>query len=437
MFNRLVTSGEYILYRKAIWLYLFLLIFEGALRKWFLPALATPLLVVRDPIVIWLVLVGLQKKWLNNGYVIAMIAAGTVSLLLTLTIGHQNLLTAFFGWRIYFFYFPFIFVIGKVLTRDDLLKMGRFVLYLSIPMTILIVMQFYSPQSAWVNRGVGGDMEGAGFGGALGYFRPPGTFSFTSGYTTFQLVVACFLAYYLLANKTLERSRQVKPWSLWIVLMCYIISIPYSISRGLFFQTAVVLAFLLLSGLWYKKFNRKMVSLSLLIALAVGVILLTGIADESYKAFSARYEDANEAEGGVAKGVIGNRYIGSLIYGLYNDNAQFLGSGLGLGTNVGAKIAGSRVFFYGEGEWGRIIGECGLLLGWVIIAVRCLFSWAVFKNAFRRLQKRQDLLPWILSSGMLLIVPQGQMGTPTNLGVLVFMGGIALAAVNHRENYQD
>ena len=34
--------------KQMIWLYFFLLIFEGALRKWFLPFLATPLLVVRD-----------------------------------------------------------------------------------------------------------------------------------------------------------------------------------------------------------------------------------------------------------------------------------------------------------------------------------------------------------------------------------------------------
>ena len=34
----------------GIWIYFYLLIFEGALRKWFLPSLATPLLVVRDPV---------------------------------------------------------------------------------------------------------------------------------------------------------------------------------------------------------------------------------------------------------------------------------------------------------------------------------------------------------------------------------------------------
>ena len=64
-------------------------------------------------------------------------------------------------------------------------------------MTILIFIQFHSSQTAWVNMGVGGEGT-AGFGGALGYMRPPGTFSFTSGYVSFQAVVGCYLFYYLL-----------------------------------------------------------------------------------------------------------------------------------------------------------------------------------------------------------------------------------------------
>lgn len=147
-----LTAGEpYALYRKAVWIYLFLLIFEGALRKWLLPWLATPLLLVRDPIVIWLTMVGWQKGWLNNGYVRAMMIVSTLSFFLSLVWGHHNLFVALFGWRIYFFHFPMIFVMGKVLSRTDLLKMGRFILWISIPMTALIVVQFYSPQTAWVN----------------------------------------------------------------------------------------------------------------------------------------------------------------------------------------------------------------------------------------------------------------------------------------------
>ena len=40
---------------RAIWLYLILLIAEGALRKWVLPGLATPLLIVRDPIAAFMI----------------------------------------------------------------------------------------------------------------------------------------------------------------------------------------------------------------------------------------------------------------------------------------------------------------------------------------------------------------------------------------------
>jgi hypothetical protein len=120
-----------------------------------------------------------------------------------------------------------------------------------------------------------------------------------------------------------------------------------------------------------------------------------------------------------------------LLRGLYNDDLPFWGYGLGLGTNAGAGFLNLNMyaFFYGEGEWSRITGECGLLLGWVIIVVRCLFSLSVFTQAFRQLRKEQDMLPWLLSAGALLMVPQGQMGPAPNLGFIIFMGGIALAAV--------
>src|SRR5438045_3843494 len=38
--------------KSLIWIYFALLLFEGALRKWVIPGLATPLLVVRDPVLL-------------------------------------------------------------------------------------------------------------------------------------------------------------------------------------------------------------------------------------------------------------------------------------------------------------------------------------------------------------------------------------------------
>lgn len=431
--NKLTAGAPYALYRKAIWIYIFLLIFEGALRKWFLPSLATPLLLVRDPIVIWLTIVGFQKGWIKSGYAIIMMVVACLSFILTMFIGHQNLFVALFGWRIYFFHFPMIFVMGKVLTRADLLKIGQFMLWVSIPMTLLIFIQFHSPQSAWVNMGVGGEGT-AGFSGALGYNRPPGTFSFTSGYVMYQAIVGCYLLYYLLMNDTLPKEYQFSKIVLIILAGCYLLSIPTSISRTHFFQTLVFLFFLFIAAMRKNKLKSKFIKFAIL-AIVVGIILfISGVVGTSIDAFTARFEGANEVEGGV-EGVIGDRYVGGLLGSLINFDIPILGYGIGLGTNVGAKLMGGNMYsfgFNGEVEWSRIIGECGMLLGLIIIGIRLFFSLDIWKRAYNLLVKKYDLLPWMLSAGMMLTIPQGQWAIPTNLGFCILFGGLTLAAINFR-----
>src|ERR1700704_2356784 len=48
--------------RRLIWLYFWLLIFEGALRKWLVPSLSAPLLIVRDPVVLLIYLQALRCR---------------------------------------------------------------------------------------------------------------------------------------------------------------------------------------------------------------------------------------------------------------------------------------------------------------------------------------------------------------------------------------
>lgn len=429
--NKLTAGEPYVLYRKAIWIYIFLLIFEGALRKWFLPSLATPLLLIRDPIAIWLTIAGLQKGWINNKYAKIMMITASISLLLTMTVGHHNLFVALFGWRIYFFHFPMIFVMGKVLTRIDLLKIGQFILWISIPMTILIFIQFHSSQTAWVNMGVGGEGT-AGFGGALGYMRPPGTFSFTSGYVSFQSVVGCYLFYYLLMNNTLPKEFQFSKIILVILAGCYLLSIPTSISRTHFFQTGLFLIFLFIAAIRKNKLKSKFLKFTI-IAIVAGIILyFSGLGGTSLEAFTARFEGANEVEGGV-EGVIGDRYVGGLLGSLINFKIPIFGYGIGLGTNAGAKIMGGDMYsfgFNGEVEWSRIIGECGMLLGLIIIGIRLFFALDLWKKAYKILIRKYDLLPWMLSAGMMLTIPQGQWAIPTNLGFCILFGGLTLASIN-------
>lgn len=421
-------------YKKAIWLYVILLLIEGALRKWFLPGLATPLLLIREPIVIVLTLIAFGRGLIKIPYILALVSLTSLSFFLSLTVGHQNLWTALYGLRIYLFHIPFIFVIAKVLDRKDVIQIGRFLLYISIPMTLLIIAQFYSPQSAWVNRGVGGDIEGAGFGGAMGYFRPPGTFSFTAGYVIYQLLVAVFLFYYLINNRFLHRSLRIPSWVLYVILVCYFVTIPYSISRTHFFQTLIVLAFMAIGIALHPDSRIRTNTLKVVPAAVIAglFILIIGWADTSIEAFSSRFESASKSEGGL-EGTLGNRYFGSLFRGLINDNTPFWGYGLGLGTNAGARLAGGTdgvfSFFNGEDEWVRMTSESGLLLGWMLIALRLYLAGWIALKAYQRLSKQKDMLPWMLTAGVLITLPQGQIGMPTNLGATVLLAGLALSTL--------
>lgn len=428
--NKLTNGEPYALYRKAIWIYIFLLIFEGALRKWFLPSLATPLLVVRDPIAIWLTFVGISKGWLNNGFVKTMMIVSTISFFLTLLIGHHNLYVALFGWRIYFFHFPMIFVMGRILTRNDLLKIGQFFLWVSIPMTILIFIQFHSPQSAWVNIGLGGEGT-AGFAGALGFMRPPGTFSFIAGYTSFQAVVGCYLLFFLLMNNNLPKEFRFSNIILIIFVGCYILSIPTSISRTHFFQTVFFMIFLFIAAMRKNRLKWKFIKFAFLTIIAIIFLYYLDIADTTIEAFTERFTTASEQEGGI-EGTLGERYIGGFINSIINFSIPVFGYGIGLGTNVGSKLLSGDMWsfgFNGEVEWERIIGECGMLIGLIIIGIRLLFSLNILKKAYSLLVRKYDLLPWMLSAGMILTVPQGQWAVPTNLGFCVLFGGLTLVAI--------
>src|ERR1700712_5727507 len=94
----------------GIWAYFLLVIFEGALRKWFLPGLATPLLVIRDPLAIWLIYESLRRGLFPSSiYLNGIVLIGFISLFTAMVIGHGNLIVALYGARIFVLHFPLIF----------------------------------------------------------------------------------------------------------------------------------------------------------------------------------------------------------------------------------------------------------------------------------------------------------------------------------------
>jgi hypothetical protein len=211
--------------KNAIWLYFLLWIFEGALRKWVLPSLATPLLIVRDPIAIYIILraLYLDVKFLNPYIVLGSIFT-LLGLAITLTFGHENLFVGLYGARIMLLHFPLIFIIGAVFKKEDLLQLGRVMLVINIVITIIVYLQFISPQSAFINIGLGGEGS-AGFSGAMGYFRPSGTFSFTTGLSSFYILVSVFVFYFWLSKESCSRIL------LTASSIALVIALPLTVSR--------------------------------------------------------------------------------------------------------------------------------------------------------------------------------------------------------------
>ncbi|TDN39635.1 hypothetical protein A8B98_18015 [Hymenobacter sp. UV11] len=412
--------------KRGVWAYFFLLIFEGALRKWILPGLAAPLLIVRDPIALWLVVVAWRRGLLTaNVYLTGMVVIGIIGIITATLLGHGSLLIALYGARILLLHFPLMFVVGRVFTREDVIKMGKATLMIAIPMVVLVTLQFYSPQSAWVNRGVGGDMEGAGFSGSMGFFRPPGTFSFTNGNTNFFSFVAPFAFYFWLDTKAINKLLLI------VATLALFFAVPLSISRGLLFQVAISLLFVLVAS------TRKPENLGRLViaigaaGLVLGVLSQSSLFTTASEAFTARFEVANESEGGL-EGVILDRFLGGLISSLTNSSSSalpFFGYGLGMGTNAGSKLlTGDVKFLIAEGEWGRIIGELGPLMGLSVILLRVGLAIKIARAIYKKLT-RGDLLPWMLLSLGLLNVAQGAWAQPSSLGFCTLIGGLMIASL--------
>lgn len=408
--------------KQLIWLYFWLLIFEGALRRWILPSLSTPLMLIREPVAIAIVALALQAGLLRRlPLLVAGIGVTLVSLMLTMLFTHRNLAVALYGARIMLLYFPLIFVIARVFQLPDVLRMGRACALVAIPMTFLIAAQFFLPQSHFVNIGIGGEGT-AGFGATTERFRPPGTFSFTLGVAQFYSLAGAFL----IAFGTLRGfTRQ---WWWITATIATAVAVPLSISRGLFFQLAVTGCVLVAAGGLNARLTPRILLGVIAVTLAIGIATFIPAFDSAMIAFTERFSSANEMEGGM-EGVLIDRFLGGLWSALTSAHTlPFVGHGLGLGTNAGAALrTGQRDFLIAEGEWLRIVGEMGPLPGLALIGVRVALAVGILQHALRS-WRNSNPLPLLLGSVAMLWIAQGNWAQPTALGFAVLAGGLALAA---------
>ena len=404
-------------------LYIVLWLIEGGLRRWVLPQLSNPLLLIRDPLVIAIYGYAMSiRRFPFNGFVIAAWVLAVLEILMV-PIGHGNPMVGAYGVRCDFLHIPMIFIIGNTLTPRRLMTLCKVALIISIPYTLLLMTQFHSPQSAWVNRGLGGSLEGAGFDGSGDYKRPPGTFSFITGpMALYPMFMACFFLVFFSAK------------DFWQKFLCYaasmaiVLAIPFSISRGLFIGVLLVAVTGVVVGILRNKvcIVQQIAYFAVFAMFAVPIAFQLQSVQTGFGAFMERWTTATTDQGGVQEAILGRVYESSLGV-LLNPQFDPIGAGTGFSTNVGQKlISGAPSFGLSEGEFGRLIYDNGFL-GLFVMALRATIALWIGYQAFQGFFRKDQyaMIFFAVAFPMLII---GQWAQPTSQGATTIAAGLVLAA---------
>lgn len=427
-------------FKKAFWLYLVLIFVEGAMRKWFMPSLSNVWMMCREPIVIWTVLSLIGTQNLRSRVAKAFMIIGCIMMLTTLTLGHQNVWVAFYGFRIWFFHIPYIFIMSNKLNREDLIRICKFLILVFIPMTVLYVMQWGAPPSSILNASMGGGVEEQGVQATYGAVRPSGTFGHCVGSSYYNPLIVSLFCVTLFSSyyKHIFSKKHFLIFAVAVVL-CLITSV----SRGAVIQSILTILFIasitILLGNT-KTFTKTIVGV---IGLFLLFLVLSNVSIEGKSIVAPitdRFEMAAEQEGGTS-GVMSSRVLEP--YKFWNDKGilldpPFFGYGLGAGSNFGTQTLHIVNSFYSDSQaWGLgehssqiVTNEMGFLFGGIVFVLRIGFCMFLFFSCIKKLKQNKDILPITLWTLSITYFGTGNLNLTMTLGWIVIVMILLLTSIN-------
>lgn len=381
-----------------------LLILEGAVRKWLLPDLHQVVFFIRDPFAIAAVVLAVNARLVPLSRLLICALALAVALVLLASyqvvgMGYSPVVAAY-GLRNYCFYPLVALTAMTVLTRGEILTLVRGTLLIAVPMAALSVVQYLSPASAWINRSYG-DTEI--FTVARGVVRTTGTFTFTAGMACF---VAAGMACLAFALHEQSRRRFLAPAVLVICALGVTTCLVVSGSRTAFMHAAIILGILSVMEFVVPPARRRW---RMLIGVPLMLALLVGFAAVTFPTALATLWERQTAAQESGEDFL-TRSVGLLGGGFsLMERTQTLGSGIGGLSVGGASLTGGQAFAGGaENESERVILELGLILGPVYMLARWALALWLFGAAVARLRHADDALPLMLWSvaGVMLVIGQ-------------------------------
>jgi hypothetical protein len=369
---------------KILFIIFFLLLYEGAIRKWIFPELSKPLFFVKDMFIFYLYIYLILKNKLptNSWMSLAWFFSFVLMVLVALQILFNQLPfpVGIYGWRNYIFYIPMSFIIQQYMDVKSLKNIGMLFFYSSIVIVVIAFFQYRSPANAYINKNVGTDNFTEIFTVWEGVVRPSATFAFTTGFVLFINAYIVFLVF----NFFLKKDKFLNNTKFIIALFVLITCIALSGSRGAYISTAIQLSGLILSSLFLiKKKSGFSIILYSIIGVTIFVLMFNFVFTRQRDLILKRQEIASQAEGSIW-----NRISEIIINpeALMQANLTNIGTGLGLGSGGGAYLAtGVTEFALSETEWGRVIMEAGVVMGVAYILFRIGLTVSLFLGSIRAL----------------------------------------------------
>jgi len=419
-----------------------LAIAEGSLRKYAFPQLGQYIFFIRDPfLVVAYVLATRFGLWPRaNVYFsisIFMCLFGVLLFAMQYGVGgfsEHRVILGIYGWRSYFLYIPLAFLVGEQFRAADLLLFAKVTLALSLPIAILVALQFSSAPDAPINVGIAGETElqFKGMHLAGSHIRPAGPFTSNAGQ---QQVVATAWAFALAFLIAPRASRRIGIVLLLIAAASILTCIGLGGSRGTLLQCVLIGLFAVSMGFVGRGAALKAKALAFPAALAgLAAVLYPIVFPEGFTAFSERWTAADAAESQTFEGgVFGRALFGFIDFFRLVTDAPALGYGLGFGGNasitLGATIDGVMPGSLSETDYARHMVDLGPALGICFIAYRVALAIWLTRLVLAATRRVSDPLPMMLLSYAVYVVLLGQITGNGSINVYGWLfTGLCIAA---------
>lgn len=408
--------------------YIFLIVFEGALRKWIFPELSSYIYFIKDPIAFYLIFRGLFFKPVRTDFLKLYLVLSLVFFayliygVLQLFYVESNVIVFLIGMRAYFLW-PFLAIaIANLIDIEGARKVAKFSCYLAIPSILIVIVQYFSPVNSYINKSISDDAF---------IFQVVDGVVRTTGFFTFSLPQSFFVGYIFLCllfiGSGLSKNRINNKWYA-AIFFGNIISLFLSGSRSAYIISAVVIffPFFMRPGLVLSSRRTLLIILAMFFLATSAVLIFDGALTNIIE----RNNSAISDEGGVF-----DRLLRMIIsYSSYMMSTPISGYGIGVGTNAGSMLlTGESQFTLVEDELSRIILEGGPIIGFIYIALRLYVVFISFSLAARFYSKEKVVGVFAFVGFSLCTMLSAPITTQGSVGAISWLAYALLLSTSYRK----